>query len=144
MNKKILLAAALLMVLVAAQSVEARPRVFAIGDLNVEDVEGMSRTFEARILDDANLLSNVVWTLDGIVVQTNESVPDGGHVTYTDTAVVGNHELVVSASNAEGQDSGSWFWVVTPAPEVPIPEFPTMALPIAAVLGLMFLFSRKR
>lgn len=29
-------------------------------------------------------------------------------------------------------------------PDVPIPEFPTVALPIAAILGLMFIFGRRK
>ncbi|AKB61302.1 hypothetical protein MSMAP_1317 [Methanosarcina mazei SarPi] len=38
--------------------------------------------------------------------------------------------------------SGSAFF--GPGDTTQIPEFPTMALPVAAILGLMFIFGRKK
>ncbi|WP_235271135.1 PEF-CTERM sorting domain-containing protein [Methanosarcina mazei] len=34
--------------------------------------------------------------------------------------------------------------VATQSPNVDIPEFPTVALPVAAILGLVFIFGRKK
>jgi hypothetical protein len=60
-------------------------------------------------------------------------------------AIDGNHALVGAPHDDDnGDDSGSAYVYDISGEDPSIPEFSTIAIPIAALLGLVFLFSRRR
>ena len=70
----------------------------------------------------------------------------------TEAPYSGQHTLsvhtAVNMSSCDGDEdetsSVQYIPLVITCDSTPIPEFPTIALPVAAILGLMFLFGRKR
>lgn len=63
-------------------------------------------TFDVEI----NQSSNVIWTLDGTNVKTEDNV-DLSEYNNSDAAI-GNHTLDVKISNSNGSDSMEWNWTV--------------------------------
>jgi hypothetical protein len=82
-------------------------------------------------------------TLDALVApSTTTIIEDEGVVSlvFSDKAVGNEYQVTVSV----GDDTQLNHLVSATERYSPIPEFPTVALPVAAILGLVFIFGRKK
>jgi hypothetical protein len=73
----------------------------------VDDTVGKWRAFNVTI----NQAANVSWYLNGTLVLTNESIREAKCMLLAD--VVGEHNVTVIASNANGSDMQTWILNVT-------------------------------
>ena len=81
-----------------------------------------------------------------------ESASDSKSSTLTlhipDTALAGNytHDVYAGAKNQYDpvEEYGRITFTVVRTDVTAVPEFPTVALPVAAILGLIFVFGRKK
>ena len=82
----------------------------------------------------------VTGTGDGTYTMTTLSIDDSGEgsppTTITGTAMIGKTDTHLITYSLP-------IPIVNPPPEA-VPEFPTIALPVLAIIGLMFLFQRKK
>ena len=150
---------------------QAKINVRALGVVNVEsaDVSGATKdTFQlaesvyaigsgyaATTTYDLYILNDQTWSggesLAGAVVTTTVTTDVSGNIPAGTliwaSAVAGNYDIVVDV-DGNGQYDASTDALddmdVNDAGFEAIPEFPTVALPVAAILGLMFLFQRRK
>ena len=77
----------------------------------VEDAVTAVRTFSIKASQDAN----VTWSINGVVVQVNESVPAHTWCNYTNaTPSTGTWSVTATIENENGTISCTWTWVVKP------------------------------
>jgi len=106
-----------------------------------------STTYNLYILNDQTWSGGE--SLAGAVVTTTVTTDVSGNIPIGTliwtSAVAGNYDIVVDVDGNGDYDVTDALddFDVKAGPEE-IPEFPTIALPIAAILGMMFLFQRRK
>ncbi|WP_406670360.1 PEF-CTERM sorting domain-containing protein [Methanolobus sp. ZRKC4] len=117
------------------------PVVEPLSDINPVNTV---HTITVKDVDPGNI---VTFDVQGANTDGAVKVADSTKVvafSYTGTAV-GEDTILVSVADSSGALIGSTTVSKTWIPEGgDIPEFPTIALPVIAVLGLAFMFQRRR
>lgn len=75
------------------------------------------------------------------------TIPSNGYVTYNSNGDVlsGPYKVAVHVTRLPADRSGDTsIWVACGSNNQEIPEFPTIALPMAAIIGLAFIFGRRK
>ena len=112
--------------------------------------------------DDEVLVNNVIPLVNG-TTEDNDAAPDLHYIKDSNGKIIGweasahlsagTYRLCVRTEVDTGDEiktSGTGTkkygipLQIICSPDVPIPEFPTIAIPVIAILGLMFIFGRKR
>jgi hypothetical protein len=136
----------------SADSSGVKKDTFQIGD----PVYAIGSGYTANTIYDLYILNDQTWiggeSLAGAVVTTSVTTDASGNIFPAGTliwalAVAGNYDIVVDVDGNVQYDASTDAlddMDVNDAGFEAIPEFPTVALPVAAILGLMFLFQRRK
>ena len=123
-----------------------------VSDIYYQKLGTHDRTFSVTVADGS---LTVQISNDG--GNTWTSVSNGDSISYT-AYPTNTYDFLVRVSGYDGlitiSDTSNSaidpnaviksYDVATQSPGVDIPEFPTIALPVAGILGLMFIFGRKK
>ena len=120
-----------------------------LDEINCSDSD--PNTMQWNFIPRIGTLTNIELTIQGSPDSPFSPVSHTGGVYKFVTPYISGQELidlfedgdvVVTFGGTTGNNPG--LTISHGCPEIPIPEFPTIALPVAAILGLMFIFGRKR
>lgn len=103
----------------------------------VSNATGGVPPFSVMFTDLSQNVTSISWDVNGDGVE-DSSASEFVYVYNTP----GTYDVSLTATNSNGNDV-KFDTVVANSPEE-IPEFPTIALPVLIVLGLMFLLQRRK
>ena len=121
------------------------------GVLDTEDCTGSLYTMQWNFIPRTDTLKNIELNISSISGSPFSPVSHTGGVYKFVTPYISGQDLV-DLLNSDGvmvtfegtTGNNPLLTISHGCSESQIPEFPTVALPVAAVIGLMFIFGRKR
>ncbi len=84
-----------------------------------------------------------IYNPHGDLIISKHIGPIAGHMVYTTVHIPYGSEEGSYSIRANSMTTDSFLVANAESPSSEIPEFPTMALPIAAIIGIAFLFQRR-
>lgn len=113
-------------------------KVMPVADFNANVTAG-DAPLSVLFQDMSSNATNISWDVNGVDGEDSNA----SEVVYV-YENVGTYNVILTATNENGTDTKSIDVEVSSPATQEIPEFPTIAIPVLSILGLMFLLQRRK